>query len=344
MKILKKLRGEVMSTIIYLDQNILSDLRQKKIDSIAKKEFKLLKFALKSKHVTVVYSYVNLEEILQIEKIEYQQEHIEVLMELSAQYIEPLTCQLKKTSPESIWNEYLGIIKSNNEMGIDSLMYINQLLSRKLSGLLVEESFDEINNMLKDRLTFLIAQCEAHIPLINSDGFTSLEEEQVIHLTEIIKEFRERIENLKALEINNEQALGPKPFRETIGVKSLNIENVEINHVVDVIERIFKQENCDFSLEQYFDSTVQSEVVRAYSLMNWAGYHADDFTKNRKSKDRFNASNRDMQHVSSALGADFLISNDNKFRKKAMACFAYVGCKTMVCNSKDFIEKYCKFV
>lgn len=336
-----------MSYIIYLDQNILSDLRQKKIDSVGNNDNRLLKLALKSEQSTVVYSYVNLQEILQIEKIEYRQEHIEVLMELSAQYIEPSTGQLKTTNPEMIWNEYLEIIKTNNEIGVDSLMYTQQLFSRKISGLPVRESFEEISNLLKDNLNNLLTQCEIQIPKIYLDDFASLDEGQQIQLTEIktrINEFREAIKNLKKLEINNNQDLGPKQFREIAEIKSLNIENVEVNNVVNTIEKIFKQENSGFSFEQYFDNTVQSDVVRAYSLMNWAGYYADDFTKKSKSKDRFNASSNDMQHVSSALGADFLISNDNKFLKKAIACFAYVDCKTVVCNPKDFIEKYCKFV
>ncbi|WP_205531082.1 hypothetical protein [Pectobacterium brasiliense] len=87
----------------------------------------------------------------------------------------------------------------------------------------------------------------------------------------------------------------------------------------------------------------QTDVVRAYNLMNWAGYYADDFTKNKKGKDRFNASNKDMLHVAAALGTNFLISSDIKFRKKAMACFAYIDFKTIVCSPKEFIERYFKF-
>lgn len=78
--------------------------------------------------------------------------------------------------------------------------------------------------------------------------------------------------------------------------------------------------------------------------MNWAGYFADDFDKVTKRGDRFNASNNDMQHAISALGVDFLISNDNAFLRKSEACYAYTNQKVKVCTPKHFLDNYCKFV
>ncbi|WP_261420535.1 hypothetical protein [Serratia quinivorans] len=328
---------------MYLDQNTLSDLRQRKVEETDNDDFKLLKFVIMSEQVLLVYSHVTLEEILQIKNIEYRQEHVELLMELNAQYIEPLTGELNNKSPSDIWKEYLENNKINSDLGIDTLISVSQLTSRKFSGLPVGESFNEINDKLKESLNTVITNGEIQLASID---ISLLGDEQRCHFIDMkrkIYELREGVNGLEALVISDEQQLGPQPFRDMPEIKSLGIQGVDINHVVNKIEEIFEQENSSFDFEHYFEKTAQSDVARAYSLMNWAGYYADDFTKSKKGKDRFNASNKDMMHVIAALGADFLISNDIKFCKKAMACFAYVGFGTVVCSPKDFIKKYCKF-
>lgn len=333
-----------MSFFIYLDQNTLSELRQRKVERSEIDGIKFLNLALQSEQVTLIYSYVTLEEISQITNIEYIHEHIDLLGELSAKYINPLTSTLDDRSPKAIWTEYIEIKKENQEMGIDSLMHISQLFSRKISGLPVNESFDEINIMLKDSLNQLLTNCETHLTFNNQIPLNKDEKKQLIDMQTQMNELREKLDVLKPLEINSRQELGPNPFRETPEIKALQIEKMHTRDVVNTIERIFKTENNDFILEQYFDHTIQSDIARAYSLMNWAGYFPDDFTRIKKSKDRFNASNKDMQHVIAALDADFLISSDHKFRKKALACYAYVNSKTVVCSPKEFINNHCKFV
>src|SRR5690606_2304419 len=157
-------------------------------------------------------------------------------------------------------------------------------------------------------------------------------------------ETREKIPSLQAPEIDSGQSLGPQSFREISEIKSLEIQSMDANHVVRAIESTFNLENSNFKLSDYFEETPQTDVARAYSLMNWAGYYADDFTKAKQGKDRFSASNNDMLHAVAACGVNFLISNDIKFRKKATACFAYINSSTIVCSPKEFIENHCKFV
>lgn len=333
-----------MNFLIYLDQNTLSDLRQRKVEEAENDKLKLLKFVIKSEQVTLVYSHVTLEEILQIPRVEYQQEHIDLLTELNAQYIEPLTRQLNNKCPEDIWNEFLENNQSNINLGINSLIAVSQLSLRKISGLPVEENFTEINDKLKDNLDTLLTNCEFMLASIDIPSLGEQERYSFFDMLNQINELQEKTKSLKAPDISNELQLGPQPFRDIPEIKALEIEGMNANHVVNAIEEVFKKENSNFILEPYFEKKPQADVIHAYSLMNWAGYYADDFTKIKKGKDRFNASNKDMQHVAAALGSNFLISNDVKFRKKAIACFAYVGFTTVVCSPKDFIEQYCKFV
>lgn len=76
-------QGKIINTLIYLDQNILSDFRSRKI----KETDKLLKNFLLTTNIQIVYSNITLNEINQIPLDKYKFEHIEVLEELNAKYI-----------------------------------------------------------------------------------------------------------------------------------------------------------------------------------------------------------------------------------------------------------------
>lgn len=158
-----------------------------------------------------------------------------------------------------------------------------------------------------------------------------------------LHEMKERGEKLEPFPTGIEHNLGPKVFREIPQIKSLEIEKMPSHEVVKAIEAVFKIENSDVEVADFFDGTPQSSVSRAYTLMNWAGYYADDFDKIKKKSDRFNASSNDMQHAVSALGVTFLLSSDEKFLKKTKACYAYIDSPIIVCTPSEFLEKYCKF-
>ena len=333
-----------MSTLIYLDQNILSDLRHRKIISAVDNEFELLKMVLTSTGVTVVFSHVTLLEIDQIKSDEYKNEHLTLLDELGARYIEPLTRKLRDTRGSDIWLEYLDNKESNIKMGTSNLMEISQLTSRKISGLPISDSFEDINDKMKSALSVLIANCEMHLESINLNDLDEPSKINYQHISSQIPLLKEKSLGLEAPKFESSQPVGPKPFREIPKIKSLDIQKLPVNEVVVSIESAFKIENSTFNWNDYFEDTPQNSVARAYSLMNWAGYFADDFDKVTKRGDRFNASNNDMQHTISALGVDFLISNDNAFLKKSEACYAYTNQKIKVCTPKHFLESHCKFV
>jgi hypothetical protein len=333
-----------MSYLIYLDQNTLSNLRQRKIEESQSDLFRLLKYALKSEQVTVVYSHVTLDEILQISRTEYQQEHIDTLTELEAKYINPLDRTLNIQPPEQVWRAHIENKQSNIEIGLTNLMVVSQLFSRKLSGLPIDESFAEINEKVKSSLETLLYNCEAQLTSIDIGSLDEPLKSHFVHMQSQMDELRAKTSSLQALDIASDQQLGPQQFRDMPEIKALEVKTLEVENVVSAIEATFKVENSSFNLADYFEDTPQTDVGRAYSLMNWAGYYADDFTKAKKGKDRFNASNNDMQHAVSALDVDFLVSDDKNFVLKAKACYTYVNCLTVVCEPKEFLDRHCKFV
>lgn len=333
-----------MSILIYLDQNTLSDLRQRKIEEIDNKEFTLLKRVLTSPDVIVVYSHVTLSEIQQIPSEQYRNEHITLLDELAAQYIEPLSRKLNNKAASDIWLAHLDNIESNKKMGISDLMEVSQLSSRKMSGLPIEDSFEDINQKMKLVLSDLISNCEQQLASIDVNALDESSKEHFLNMASQLPKLKEQSDALEAPKVESSQVLGPKPFRDIPKLKALEITELPVTEVVKAIESAFNYENSTFNWRDYFDDTPQNAVARAYSLMNWAGYHADDFDKVKKRSDRFNASNNDMQHAVCAIGVNFLLSSDNAFLKKAESCYAYINQELIVCSPKYFLTNHCKFV
>lgn len=329
-----------MHFLIYLDQNILSDLRQRKIEETKNEHFAILKNIIKSEYTTLIYSYITFEEILQIPNIKYQKEHIDLLTELDAIYLDYLPGRLINLNPHNMWNNFLEDMHIKDEFGISQLMATSQLISRKISGLPVKENFMELHKKVKIDLFSSISYCENILNSIDLSHYGELGKTYKIFMLNQINQLKEKSQTFKPQKISNEQQLGPQAFRAIPKLKALEIKNMEANSVVNKIDELFKQENNNSTLEQYFEKTPLNDIVRAYNLMNWAGYYPDDFTKTKKNKDRFNASNKDMMHAVIASSCDFLISNDVNFCKKAIACYAYSGIKTVVCNLNDFIKEH----
>jgi hypothetical protein len=332
-----------MNVLIYLDQNTLSDLRDRKLQESDSEHLKLLKDVFNLEKISVVYSHVTLSEILQIKNPEYQKEHIQLLTDLNAKYINPLHRTLNFSSPEVIWHEYLDDNLSNDAVGITNLIEISQLFSRKITGLPIGDSFIEINDKLKTSLHNVLFHCEETLKSIDIQRLEEPLKSYYANMLIKLEQLKINASSLQTPTIPEDQQLGPLPFRDMPTLKVLEIQNIDPDKVVHAIEAIFTLENKDFKFDDYMENTIQNAIARAYSLMNWAGYYADDFTRIKRGKDRFNASNNDMQHSISAVGVNFLISSDVNFLKKVQACYAYVDCQTIACTPKDFIEVYCEF-
>lgn len=332
-----------MSYVIYLDQNTLSNLRQRKIDEKKLDEYIKLKTVLKLNEVTNSYSYVTLKEISQIKKDEYKQEHIELLTELNAAYIDPTSSRLIEISPQEIWNSFLQTQKENSEIGIDSIITSTDLFSRKISGIQIDESFEDINKIFNDSLNTMFESVKLLLASIEPSTLPDEIQQDMINLKINVKNLSKKSLQIPSPVFACDQQLGPTPFRQLPQVKALDIQSADIKDVVNLIESVFENENGSFNLNDYFDKTPQSDTARAYWLMNWAGYYSDDFTKVTKKKDRFKSSHNDMQHAVAAIGANFLISDDAMFCRKVQACYAYIGVSTIVCSTKYFIENYCRF-
>lgn len=324
-----------MDSYIYLDQNTLSDLRERKLRESEDEDLRKIREFCCRDGIRLVYSETHLQEIAQIPKEEYRQEHIELLSELMGAYITPITTELNGKDPSLVWLDFLNNENDNEISGINKVVTTFDRFNRKFSGLPIEESFEELNSQLKDALKEMLENAERELNNLDPSELLEGGAEAIKEAQAQMADQLEAVSKMSAIDLAGQQELGPKPLRDFEKLKALQLESLPEELVINTIDELFASENSDFNWSDYFDDTVHNQIARCYSLMNWAGYYADDFTNTKKKKDRFRASNNDLMHVRNAAGATLLISKDVAFIKKAKACYAHLGVKTIVVNANE---------
>lgn len=319
-----------MVSFVYLDQNILSDIRSRRLLEIKNDALKSLKNACINTNIRVVYSFTHLQEIFQITCIDYQKEHIELLKELNAIYIMPKTMELCKEDPELVWNNFLDNFNANEKSGINKSAEIQDLINRKLLVLPIEKSFRELENALKES-TIKVLQ-------LNLDNLSEFDEDEKALIRNQIAKAIKRVSEIKTYEIFDTQGIGQRPLSDFEQLKSLKIENREPIEVIPLLDNLFHNENSDYKWTDFFENSIQNKIAKCYSLMNWAGYYPDDYLKISKKGDRFRASNNDLLHVINATGSTYLVSKDKAFLKKADACYKHLRIPTIVCESEQVLK------
>lgn len=324
-----------MESYIYIDQNILSELRERKLCESKNTFLKALKELCKKDGNHLVYSETHLQEIKQIPSEEYQLEHIVLLSELNAFYITPISTDLSAKDPHLVWHEFLENENDNEALGINEIVTINDRVHRKLSGLPIEESFKELNEKLKESLINMLKNTEKEIENIDPTELSDEEKEAIQVTKEQMAGQLKSITEMVSIDADKDKVLGPKPLRDFDRLNALDLEKQPESEVINLIDELFVSENDKFKWSDVFDDTVHNQIARCYSLMNWVGYFADDFNSTKKKKDRFRASNNDLMHARNAAGCTILISNDGDFLKKTKACYVHLNIPTEVTNFNE---------
>lgn len=159
----------------------------------------------------------------------------------------------------------------------------------------------------------------------------------VIWLKQKVSHLRKQAAELRHLEIPKEQ-LGPLKFRDWLKSRGLNVDTLASNQVLPEIEALYMADtgkNFDWA-SRLIEDTIENRIILCYHMLNWAGYYADDFTKIKKRSDRFMASQHDMMHATFGCYANYLISGDTRFRRKASASFAYLKLPTTIMSPEEF--------
>lgn len=324
-----------MKPIIYFDQNALSELRERKRKD--QQEFKKIYDFLEKGKAFTFYSYTHLDEINNIPLQIYQDEHIDILSAIHAVYIKPMDGRIDARSPHIIWSEYLHNNIENDIGGVNDVELAFEVLGKKISGLSVKDSFSQINESIQKNALSLIKQVEDDLLEISSDELalfgTSIKE-----IKACISELKHQAQKMPALNIPENEELGPIVFRQWLQKNGIEMSQVPEGEVINTIHSLFLNANGHAIDQDFCDGDILSMIAKSYTLMNWAGYYPDDFTKQKKGKDRFKASQYDLNHVAYAAVCTYLVSSDKNFSRKAAACYAYIGKKVKVVTPKYLIE------
>lgn len=326
-----------MSTVLYLDQNVLSELRARK--RVHNPMFQGIYNAIVSnKDIHVFYSYTNLDETMNIRVEEYKEEHIDTLCELEAIYIKPMDQGLDFRSPRLIWGEHLKNRAENEVDGGAEAELVFEKLGKKMSGISVNESAPELLGEMKSLALSSIMELEDALLQVTHEEL-ALAGTSAKEVKAHIAELKERALDIDPTSLPIDESEGPRAFRAWLEGQGLDMNKVQPERIVESINELFIDINGK-PIEQveFYDGSILSNVARAYSLMNWAGYHPDDFTRTKKGKDRYRAAQYDMTHVAHAIACNYLVSNDPRMCKKAIACYSYMGSKAKVVSPAELLE------
>ena len=286
-----------------------------------------------------MYSHVHFAEINQISKQEYIEEHISLLSELGAIYVKPVTNQLDTRNAHIIWKEYLENEKENLESYNGNPEEAIDKIARKLSGLPINNTFSELNDLNRDIAISLIESVEREFRDLDQETLKSLGTEKIDQYKALFRELREKANESNPLDIPEDKPLGPDIFRGWLKKQGISFDEIEPREVIPTIVNALVSENKSSPLLQLPDGGIQSLITQCYHLMNWAGYHSDDFTSQKKGKDRFRASSNDSSHACEAIACNFIISSDDKFIKKIQACYAFLELPPLIHTPEEFEQQ-----
>ena len=330
-----------MGPTVYLDQNVLSRLRTRKLRQEKDETLIKLKFALQNSDAQVIFSHTNLDEIKQIPNKNYQDEHIELLDEIGAKYIDPVSHNIDARPPKEIWKAYLENEDYANKTGLTEAYRGADTKARKLSGLSNEKNLGELDAEASVSLKNVYDNILKALNDSHSDEYKQSVRNQIQRLMEIQAE---GTISTASLSTSEDQKFGPGDLRAQLKLKRGDLHSLPSNKVLSIIERE-REINIDDVVDQEKIVThpMEMKISLGYLILNWVGYYADNLTSGSKKKDRFNAYSNDREHATIGCQFNFIISNDRKFLKKTKACYEYIDSSTQVCTPDVFLRDHCKY-
>lgn len=241
---------------------------------------------LNNNNTFLLYSHVHLIEIEQIPKYEFITEHLDLLSELRAIYLKPGNQKFDTRDPHTIWDEFLNNKQESSDLWNGNPAEALEKISRKLSGLPVGETFYELNQLNRDIVKSLLENIERELNDLDQDTLKSLEPNEIITYTNLLNEIRQKSETSQPLDIPEDGPLGPQIFRRWLHKKGLSFSDIKPRDVIPCIMDVLALETQSGEITPPLDGNIQSRIVHCYNLMNWAGYYPDDFTSQKKQRDR----------------------------------------------------------
>ncbi|MEX1215965.1 hypothetical protein [Saccharospirillum sp.] len=323
---------------VYLDQNVLTELRPRKwIKQI--NPYSVLLYTLKHSNAVVSASNTTIDEILQIPRQAYVDEHVQILRAIGFYYLKPDQDQdqyLKGEDVDRFFEEYADNQKSNSVSPMDTAIRNWDRALRKHLGLEIEETYShlvgEIFTAIRETLkqVMLPEQLLLLRPILDLDR--SAVESMVQAWFEENPGFEEGSNQLERL---GRKVADPDELRK------LPSDRV----VSTIFERIgFSEETVSHLIATNPElNSWDLKLALPFFILNIVGYRADDFRKVTEKKDRFRSSQNDYRHLCSARHSHYLVTDDTRFLDKARAIYTWAGVSTRVVSTEEFLQSCLPF-
>ena len=306
---------------IYLDQNVLTELRVDKLYTNDLKYIQILKLLTSNKY-TVVYSRVTLMEIYNIDNDIYIDEHLKALKLLNAIYWD----RLFTPNEHDVNVIYRNFVKVHEGKFSRSLHTSKEKFIKRINGIDIGiTTKDSFNSMLGEAVSIPFSYLDDKIPILRkANKYFS---KKAVEFT--INYFSSMSNELPDFD--------PVNFRECIKIDN-EIKSIEPEQAMFVIIKAL----CDYdphfiNIFQFDANNIETKIEFFFNFLNWIGCYSDKFQNDTNKKGFHAASMRDAAHAGTAWHFDYIISDDYNFRQKTKACYAFVGSKTKVLSVDEFL-------
>jgi len=319
-----------MSSIIYLDHNVLDAHLKGRIGNLAE--------LIASKNGIAVYSQANLHEIRNSKG--YEKKFLNVLAELSASFLDfeitsdgrPAGRYRLVTSDPFVEFEKLEEALADaptSNYGLDGLL-------QKLYGGNNDVSFTEIATRgLGDAVEMLSKALEECRGELSSDKVAELESQ----ISTLKEQAAKHSAEFGRLLDNNSEGSNTAALERALGVGPSQLNNIRPPHVVEQVWSMLSPKLSEhISFEQFFGLVPFADDIPApknliekanaiYHALNFVGFYRD---KGMKELKRVHASSSDMTHAGYATVCTWLITGDLGLAKKAEAIYEYLEINTRI--------------
>ena len=325
-----------MKPTVYLDQNVFDQIRRGNLDQLVNDL---------SKDYLVLVSNETMKEINATPK--YRDEYIEILGKFEIGYLEIKLDQNNSITNEAIivYGKFRDLYEKFVENEKESIYRGTSLrLGIKMAGGYPQLSFSELLDMDVNDFNQMIDDSVSELKSGDDSTFESV----IIELENKKANFKEIIEQLKMTikkQIPNESGFdGYKDFRSNVNIQPIVLNNITGNNILTRIWDLYKEledvKKYEITFDMFFGicdsngvelTSTYNKVVSIYSILNTIGYFQD---KDINKENRFHGAFMDSMHVANGIFANYLISCDDRMKRKCDAIYEHLKINTQVIYKK----------
>lgn len=324
--------------LLYLDQNILSEIAEGRFHGLFNK--------IRTGDMQLIYSYVHITETARCSNQEFQSKVVQAVTDMNGAYIHEGQLHFDK-SPQLRLDEHFA-----NPVVYSNLVSSMEKFAHKFFGGQQGINFQSLIEAKQKAFAGLMQHLAENIQLLSESKAEEIQNALpgLKLLPDLMQyQFQEAASKLSATLAaipSPETFDGANEFRTAIEVAPISLNNI---HPPNVMQKIWDQASASGKIPSQISSasdflakgvwahikdgepTWADKIGSLYNLLNLIGYCPD----NKLHKDdKFHSSMGDQTHATFAAFAQILITGDGRMAKKIYAVYEHLGIGTLVCWCK----------